>query len=62
MTGDYMGKFIYIFSEEDRDRMINLGYQLLCEQPSRGIYVFLFDQRLNFADGVKAVFTDTLSF
>lgn len=35
-----MLRFIYVFDERDRDKLLRLGYQLLQEDIIRDIYVF----------------------
>lgn len=66
MNNSDIKKFIYVFSEADRDIMIDFGYELVCEVPGNGIYVFLSDHagRRNFSavPDVTCCFSNTLTF
>ena len=61
-----MKKFIYVFSEADKDVMIEHGYDLICIVPKNGIYVFLSENKCqrNFSmmPAVEHCFSDTLTF
>ena len=41
MSNIDMKKFIYVFSEADKNAMIEHGYDLICIVPKNGVYVFL---------------------
>lgn len=43
-----MEKFIYVFTKEARDKMQSAGCKLLKED--QGVYIFLNEGRLNFAE------------
>lgn len=38
-----MNAFIYVTTEEDRDKLVANGYTLLRSDPSGGIFIFLKD-------------------
>ena len=64
---DMEGKFIYVFSEGDKDSLLCMGFSLLHCDVDRGIYVFLNRGRLDFCEAqvlnkVPYVVTDTLTF
>lgn len=60
-----MQKFLYVFSEEDKNWLLQLGYKLFKED-ERGeqpIYVFYNKETLLFAlDEVDHMFSDVLTF
>lgn len=33
-------KFVYVFSIKDRDALLKLGFEMLCEDNVRGVFVF----------------------
>lgn len=56
-----MEKFIYVYTEDARDKMKAAGYTLL--KSANGIYVFLNENRLNFAKlDISYILSDTLTF
>lgn len=59
-------RFIYVFSEKDKNIMIEHGYDLICVVPKNGIYVFLSDNngQRNFSmmPSIEYCFSDTLTF
>lgn len=56
-------KFIYVFSTEDRDKLVKAGLTLLKEDTNNSIYVFGKNNSLTFAlADVSYVETDTLTF
>lgn len=56
-------KFIYVFSTQDRDMMIEAGFTLLYSSPEGSCYQFLADDRLTFAlDNVRYVLTNRMTF
>lgn len=56
-------KFIYVFSTNDRDMMIDAGFKLLYSSPEGNCYQFLADDRLTFAlDNVRYVLTNRMTF
>lgn len=56
-------KFIYVFTEKERDALLNAGFILLKDDPANSIFVFVFDGRLRFAlDDISYIETDTLTF
>lgn len=63
MTGDITSKFIYVFSKEDKDKMIGLGYVLLEEHPEKNLYIFKTDPMRSFSiQEIKAVYSSILTF
>lgn len=55
------GKFIYVFDEDTRDRLITQGYKLMSS--SNGIYIFMNKVNVNFSmNDVHCVYSDTLTF
>ena len=60
---DSMSKFIYVFSEEDRDRLISQGYALIKSDVRQGTYVFENKDTMIFdLHSVKFVYSDTITF
>lgn len=58
-----MGKFIYVFSKEDRDTLLSLGYQLMINNETASTYVFVNKNQMVFEDlKIKFAVSDSLSF
>lgn len=59
-----MPSFIYVFGEKDRDRLIELKYEMLKGDERKHTYVFLNrNYRQDFSDmDFKFVLSDTLTF
>lgn len=58
-----MANFIYVFSEEGRDKLLSLQYEMLKCDDSKRIYVFLNKERQDFScEGLKFALSDTLTF
>lgn len=58
-----MDRFIYVFSDEARDMLLNRQYELLKSDESSHIYAFVNKNDQNFAcDGVPYALSDTLTF
>lgn len=58
-----MNKFIYVFSQSDRDKLLSAGYVLLTEDLSAGVYVFINDGHRNFSsEDVRFTLSDILTF
>lgn len=56
-------KFIYVFDESAKSKLLGAGFVLLKEDVDNSIYVFHFDGNLTFAnEDVSYVLSDTLSF
>ncbi len=56
------GRFIYVFSEESRDRLIKLGFQQIKSDSAHGTFIFANDQA-KFAElPEEYVLSDTLTF
>lgn len=57
-----MDKFIYVFSEDDRDYLLKNGYDLIPCNTNTGMYVFVNRRDMMFClDGIKAVTSNVLS-
>ena len=59
-----MSKFIYVFSESDRNKLLSLGYRLLKEKAG-DYFIFDNDRSLTFPgelDIGTCFFSDTLTF
>lgn len=58
-----MEKFIYVFSEEERNILLSMQYELLKSDSARHIYVFINNDSQKIAcDGVRYALSDTLTF
>lgn len=58
-----MDAFIYVFSQEDKDKLINLGYQLLKSDESNNMFVFANENRAVFSlDNIEYVESNILTF
>ena len=57
-------KFVYIFDNSDKERLVKSGYKLLKEDNINSIYVFESNTELSFAEqGIeKYVFSNVLTF
>ena len=57
------GSFIYVFSDEGRDKLLSLQYELLKYDETRHISVFLNKEQQCFSDGdFSYALSDTLTF
>ena len=62
--------FIYVMRQEDKDKMVELGYELIKEDLRNGVWVFASDNKLLFgADsdplseaGIPHVRSDMMTF
>lgn len=62
-----MEKFIYVFGEMERDKLLEAGYQMLKEDKTQSLFIFLNKNQLEFsADDILSdmtyVRTNTLTF
>lgn len=58
-----MPKFIYVFSELEKDRLLAMKYEMVKCDKDQHIYVFLNKARIDFAVGdIKYALSDTLTF
>lgn len=62
-----MEKFIYVFGEMERDKLLEAGYQMLKEDRAQSLFIFLNKNQLEFsADDILSdmtyVRTNTLTF
>lgn len=56
-----MKTFIYTFSKEDFESLVQKGFELVTRYPEKEIAVFLNDKKKVFLlDGESTVFSDTL--
>ena len=56
-------KFVYVFSERERDVLLKAGFPLVSANERGHIYVFRNSRQMNFsASGIQCVFSDTLTF
>lgn len=57
-------KFVYVFSEDDKQKLIDAGFQLLKADTKNEIYTFKANDNLNFAlnDVTEFVESDKLTF
>lgn len=60
-TGN-MDKFIYVFSEADRDKLLECGFILLKKDPINHTYVFVSNDSLLFSEEIRAVRSNVLTF
>lgn len=60
--GDMQGRFIYVFSSGDRDKLLSQGFNLLKSNEAQNVYVFSGSDDLKFSDDIAFVFSDTLTF
>lgn len=55
--------FIYVMDTESRDKLLSLGFELLKENDTKSIWVFVNKRELNFDTvDVPCVVSDTLTF
>lgn len=58
-----MANFIYVFTADDRDKLLAMQYELLADNEAEHIYVFLNKECQSFAArNIKFVLSDTLTF
>lgn len=58
-----MHAFIYVFSTEDRDKLIAMGYKLIKANDVSGQYIFTSNGNYVFSDSeIKYVMSDVLTF
>lgn len=56
-------KFIYVFDESSRDKLLSLNYNLLKSDEREGFYVFYNKQTQNFSkNDFYFVLSDTITF
>lgn len=57
-------KFLYVFTETDRDFLLMRGYELLRQCPNKSIWVFVNKDEEQFAESALCahVLSDTLTF
>ena len=58
-----VANFIYVFSKDERDKLLSLNYKLLKVDEVKQVYVFLNKEQQNFSsDNLKFALSDTLTF
>lgn len=58
-----MPRFIYVFSEREKDKLLALKHEMIKCDNTNHIYVFLNKERFDFAlDDIKYALSDTLTF
>lgn len=57
-----MDRFIYVFSEADKNKMLECGFILLKEDPINHTYVFISNPNLLFSEEIRAVRSNILTF
>lgn len=58
-----MANFIYVFSKDERDKLLSLNYKMLKADEVKNTYVFLNKEQQNFsADDFKFALSNTLTF
>lgn len=58
-----MPKFIYVFSECEKNKLLAMKYEMIKCDKDKHIYVFMNKERLDFAFGnIKYALSDTLTF
>ena len=56
-------KFIYVFTDQDRDELLSRGYILLKEDKSNQIYIFSYDGKEENFDSLNLYcFSNVLTF
>ena len=61
--------FVYVFSEQDKTKLLSNGYALLKEDPNNDLYVFVLESASNVTENFSKKFnldkyciTDVLTF
>ena len=58
-----MKKFIYVFTENSRDRLLEKGYRMLQSDETNNIFIFANTEKLSFdLAGIIYLASDTLLF
>ncbi len=57
------GRFIYVFDEAAKDKLLSAGFTLLNEDDAKHMYVFAANGKLSFSfEEISYVATDTLTY
>ena len=56
------GRFVYVFSQEDKEKLLSQGLELIKSDEAQHVYVFVGNDNLNFSDDIAFVFSNTLTF
>lgn len=54
--------FVYVFSDEDKDKLLSRGYQLLKSDEKEHVYIFENSGEKFDEDGIEFAFSNTLTF
>lgn len=58
-----MSKFIYVFTKDDKTKLLNHNYKLLKTDDENGIYIFKNKDQMCFDENeIDFVFSNTLTF
>lgn len=59
-----MDRFIYVFNESDKERLQKEGFVLLKEDKQNSVFVFAYNDKMNFAltGGIQYTATNVLTF
>ncbi len=58
-----VANFIYVFSKDERDKLLSLNYKMLKSDETKQVYVFLNKEQQNFSAGdLKFALSNTLTF
>lgn len=58
-----MKQFIYVFTPEDKDKLLERGYKLLRDDKQQNLYVFKNESHLTFSDDdIAFVTSDVLTY
>lgn len=58
-----MDKFIYVFTEDARDRLLADGHEMIKKDDQNNIFIFINDGKMDFSlNEVSFISSDSLSF
>lgn len=56
-------RFIYVFSQEEKDRLLQYGFQLIKSDDEQNIFIFANNKHLDFsAEHIDVFYSNTLTF
>ena len=55
-------QFIYVFDEASRDELLKAGFVMLKADEASGCYVFAYDRKTTYCDGIEYILSNTLTF
>ena len=57
-----IGKFIYIFDEKSKDKLLSKGYELFSSDEKKHVYMFLNKEGMEFSDaGITYVISNQMT-